>query len=160
LYVDLDAASLNGVTLGQPFSALAFLGRDEDSSAARSNAFCYYSLGLVVDRGGDDALEGFSIVLRDSENRHRPFPGAFIWHKSNVNLTQMKLQDLVGTFGDWYWIDTDEDEAIVFYEFPEHEMQIECHLDGRLERVIMTRDPLMSSVEQRAAYGVTKPWPP
>lgn len=59
-----------------------------------------------------------------------------------------------------YWVDRDDEEAILFYEFPSHEIQIEQTLDGISQNIIVTNRPLMARDEQRIAYGVDKPWPP
>jgi len=59
-----------------------------------------------------------------------------------------------------YWIDRDDEEQILFFEFGSHEIQIEQTLDGRNKRMILTTLPLMANEEQRQAYGVDKPWPP
>jgi hypothetical protein len=156
--VDLSAPSINGIKLGQTFNNLEFLGCDENKTAAKDNSFRYYSLGLEIDRGSDDIFQGFSIILDDPEGRHQPFAGAVTWLGSPVELTRIRQNDLGGIFGDCYWSDTDDDETIVFYEFQEYEMQIEC-TEYRISRVVVTRDPIMASKEQRTAYGVTKPYP-
>ena len=157
--VDLSASSINAVELGRAFGTLEFLGRDEDTTAAKCDSFRYYSLGLEIDRGSNDSIDGFSLVVNDPEGHHHPFAGEVTWLDLPINLKQVRQKDLSGIFGDWYWIDTDDEETIVFYEFKEYEIQIECDLECRVSRVIVTREPLMASNEQRTAYGVTKPYP-
>ena len=67
--------------------------------------------------------------------------------------------DVQALFGQPYWRDQDEDEIILFYEFPGVEWQIEFDLVGALKHLRVGR-PLLADAEQRAAYGVTKHWPP
>ncbi len=160
LVADLSIPSLNRVEPGQPFDALAFLGRDEDAAAARYDSFRYYSLGVEVERAAaDGSLVGFSLVADEAESGYQPYAGVVTWHGSPVQLRRLQQDALQRTFGDWYWLDADDDEAIVFYEFKPYEMQIECDRSGRVTRVIVTADALMASAEQRAAYGVTRPFP-
>ncbi len=67
---------------------------------------------------------------------------------------------LQSIFGEWYWLDEDEDESIAFFEYPSHEMQVELALSGAAKRIILTRHRLMSNPAQRESYGVDKAWPP
>jgi len=159
LSLDLEHVALNGVAVGQPFVSFSFLGRDEDSEQSRQNLFCYYSLGLEV-AAVDGIVEELSVVVSDGEGRYCRFPGEVTWHGAKIDLANLGLHNLADTIGEWYWIDTDDTESIVFYEFPGCEWQLECNLAGQLQRIVMTKTPLLSDVQQRTAYRVTREWPP
>src|SRR5512136_731906 len=87
--VDLSAPSINNIELGRAFGTLEFLGPDEDTAAAKCDSFRYYSMGLEIDRGSNDLIEGFSIVVNDPEGRHHPFAGEVTWLDSPINLKQI-----------------------------------------------------------------------
>ena len=76
-----------------------------------------------------------------------------------VDLYQLTRDALPSVFGDAYWMDTDDEESIAFYEYRDHEMQIEISLSGAIKRFILTNRPLMADPEQRESYRVDKPWP-
>jgi hypothetical protein len=88
------------------------------------------------------------------------FPGSFRYGGVPLRLSNMSSSsDVQAVFGQPYWRDQDEDEIILFYEFPGVEWQIEFDLVGALKHLCVGR-PLLADTEQRAAYGVTKHWPP
>lgn len=159
LELDLEQIALNGVAVGQPFDSFSFLGRDEDTAQSRQNLFCYYSLGLEV-AAVDGIVEELSMVASDRQGRYCQFPGEVKWHGTKINLANLGLHNFADTFGEWYWIDTDDAESIVFYEFPNCEWQFECNLAGQLERIVIAKTPLLSDIQQRTAYRVTRQWPP
>ena len=157
LTVVLDAPAINGVALGDSFRLLSFLGRNDD---VQCGALCYHELGVGVDRAKDGTLDAISVVFEDSSDRSRPFAGTLLWKDGRLEPSQLTQDNLRNLFGDWYWLDEDEDERIAFYEYPDYEMQIELSLIGSVKRVILTRAPLLSDPWQREAYGVEKQWPP
>jgi len=69
-------------------------------------------------------------------------------------------EDVLDVFGQPYWIDRDDMETILFYEFNDVEWQLELSQTGSLQAVIVTASPLLAKEDQRKAYGVSKPWPP
>lgn len=157
LQLDLAAPSLNGIRLGDRFDRLCVLGRSDTPSAGE---LYYFDLGLCIVCSSKGTLSGFSCYLQDEHQEIQPFQGGANWKDQPLNLGHLKEDDLVGLFGDWYWMDRDEDESIAFYEFPEYEMQIELDLSGTLKCIHLSNAPLMADAEQRRSYGVDKPWPP
>ena len=75
-------------------------------------------------------------------------------------MAELTKDDLPGVFGDWYWMDADDEEVVAFYEHPGHEMQIEMGRSGAINELVLTREPLLADAEQRGFYKVNKPWPP
>ncbi len=153
----LDAPSLNGITLGSRFDRLSFLGRNDGS---QFRTLCYFDLGIAVDHAEDGTFRGYMIVFIDEDNDFRPYRGTTQWKNNQLDIHQLTRNDLASIFGEWYWMDTDDDESIAFYEYPDYEMQIEITLPGVIKRFILTKTPLMADPEQRDAYSVDKPWPP
>ena len=162
LTLDLDAASLNGIEVGEPLEQLSFLGPDEDRSSFKSGEFRYYSQGLCVEcMGSDDEITAYHILFHDQdETQYQRFRGSLTRAGQPLDLAPLTVGRCAQALGDYYWIDEDEDESIVFYEFPEREWQLEFDLDGALKRLIVTNRPVMADAFQRESYEVTKPWPP
>lgn len=157
LAAELHAPALNGVTLGSPFDQLSSLGRNDDTEYG---TFCYYDLGIGVDRAQDGALDGYTVVLADENGKFKPFRGILTWKDGQIGTAELRQDMLQSIFGEWYWLDEDEDESIAFFEYPSHEMQVELALSGAAKRIILTRHRLMSNPAQRESYGVDKAWPP
>tara|TARA_R110002073_G_scaffold27840_2_gene89082 strand:+ start:18912 stop:19463 length:552 start_codon:yes stop_codon:yes gene_type:complete len=157
LTATLDEPSLNGVTLGSRFEHLSSLGRNDGSQLG---SLCYFDFGVRVAPGKDGTFQGFAIVLTDEDDEFQPYRGTLSWKRNPLDLHHLTRKTLPSVFGDWYWIDTDDNESIALYEFPGYEMQIELALSGAIKAIILTNDPLMADPEQRDAYNVDKPWPP
>ncbi len=88
------------------------------------------------------------------------FSGEFRYRERRLDLSEGTTErDLITAFGPPYWRDQDEVEVILFYEFGEYEWQIEMGLNDRLKLFVIA-PPLLADPKQRAAYGVTRPWPP
>ncbi len=87
------------------------------------------------------------------------FSGWFRYRGRRLDLSEETTErELIAFFGSPYWRDQDEDEVIPFYEFGECEWQIEMSLKDWLS-VFVIAPPILADPQQRAAYGVTKPWP-
>jgi hypothetical protein len=160
LRFELNAAELNGLRLGGPLRDASFLGPAEDRRTARSGVFCYHSLGLCVASDDGSTTSWLELVFRDEAGTFEPFRGKVTYRGAEIDLAGMTVADFLARFGSCYWEDRDEDETILFYEFPQREWQVEFDEQGRLARLVVTSDPLMASQQQRDSYGVTKSWPP
>jgi hypothetical protein len=162
LSFDLACGELNGVGLGQPLDLLSFLGPVEDRRGLSTGEYRYGSLGLSVGCHNEARIiDCFDIVQKDPYSpQYRPFSGSC--HHQGVILDLGRLTDDAFTkaFGSPFWRDTDQDEIILFYEFPNREWQVEFALDGTFNRIVVTGKPLLADEQQRNAYGVNKPWPP
>lgn len=159
LTFDLDAGSLNHCELGQPLESLSFLGPDE-GRLFRSGFFCYYSLGIGVDCDFREyMIDTYQIVLRDpDEPKYQSFQGCVIGNGHTVDLSTLTLDKCEQELGEYFWLDQDEEESIVFYEFPGLEWELEFDATGFLNRLILTNDPLLADEKQRKAYNISKPW--
>lgn len=157
LVAALDEPSLNGVRPGARLDSLSWLGRN---NSVQVETFCYHDLGVGIEFAEDGTLHGYSIILADEHGEYQPYRGAVTWNGSEINLHQLTVDKLASIIGEWYWMDTDENESIVFYEYQTHELQIELSTSGSVRRFIVTKDPLMADVKQRELYGVDIAWPP
>lgn len=161
LLADLDRFELNGVAFGEEVERLSFLGRSE------SRPFEYPSKGLLLDVD-EPSLDGFVLALRRDADlgaptgrRVQPFAGRVRIGGRDLEPHELRGEgDFVGAWGDPFWRDEDEDEVLLFFEFPDREIQVELSLDGVPLVLIVSPAPLMADPEQRAQYGVDKAWPP
>lgn len=161
LIVDLDRFELSGVGLGEDIARLSFLGRSE------SRFFDYPSKGLQLDVD-DGSLAGFSLALRRDVylgtqvgGRVQRFAGRIRMKGRDWEPHELRGErDFVEVWGAPYWRDEDEDEILLFFEFPNREITVELSLQGVPQVLIVSRQPLMADAEQRERYGVTASWPP
>ncbi len=156
LHVALDKPAINGVELGVRFDRLSFLGR---SRSRVETTLHYYDLGIEIEHE-DGVFDWFTVIHEDDLHSSAPYTGELSWRGDRIALPQLQVDDLKSIFGEWYWLDTDDDETIVFYEFPDYEMQIEFTLAGTIKRFNLGRIPLMADAGVREDYNCTKPWPP
>ena len=162
LTFDLECGKLNSIGLGERLDRISLLGPVEDQDGLKSSEYRYLSLGLSVDCDNkENTIEGFSIIQKDRcLPQYRPFPGSVYYQGENLDLRQLTEELFLRKFGPPFWKDADDEETILFYEFPNREWQVEFALDGTLNRIVVTSKPLMADERQREAYGVNKPWPP
>jgi len=160
LTFDLERGTLNGVGLGDSLDRLSFLGPVEDRTGLRSGEYRYFSLGLFVGCN-EGQIADYYIVQRDRfAPQYRPFAGVCCYRGEHLDLGRLTEEFFVENVGLPFWRDQDDDEILLFYEFPSREWQVEFALDGTLNVILVTGKPLMAEEEQRKAYGVDKPWPP
>jgi len=163
LEVDISTNALNGVPIGTSVDGLAALGPVEDRKGLRLNRYEYPSLGIALRAEADGRLWGLEVFLADDAwPPARPFAGAFRYAGQPIPLAAMGEGDVTAVFGEPYWRDSmDEEEVLLFYEWPAVEWQLEFSADGRrLRALTLTAERVMADPEQRGFYGVTAPWPP
>jgi hypothetical protein len=156
----LDAAQLNSARLGGALEEASFLGPAEDRRAARHGVYCYYSRGVCLSCGQGETISTLELVFEDEEGKYRPYEGVITFRGAEASLGGISADDFQRQFGECYWRDAEDEETILFHEMPSREWQVEFNEQRKLKRLIVTSDPIMSDAEQRAAYGVTRPWPP
>lgn len=165
LSLDLDEHRLCGVGIGEPMESLAFLG--PAASWSYEWEFPHHGITLLED---DHGLAEFAVyfvrqpAFTRTSRQFRPFLGSIAYRGTSLELSaEHDEARVLSLFGEPYWRDADEEETILFYEFDtragEREWQIEFDAAGRL-RCLSIGKPLLADPEQRAAYQVTKPWPP
>lgn len=159
---NIESGAINGVKLSEPLERLSFLGPVEDQRGLSGAEYRYFSLGLSVSccsRAG--AISAFELVEKDPfEPRYLSYSGRCHWRGRSLTFANTSEQSILDDLGSPYWRDQDDDEIILFYEFPTMEWQIEFDLDHTFNRIIVTSKPIMCDQRQREAYGVTRPWPP
>jgi len=161
LLADLDRFELSGVALGDDIERLSFLGRSE----SRFYDYPEQGLQLDVDEG---CLTGFSLALRrdvylgaDFRGRVHAFAGSIRMKGRSRGPHELQGEsDFADVLGDPYWRDEDDEEILLFFEFPKREITVELTLKDVPQVLIVSTQPLMADAEQRALYGVTAPWPP
>jgi len=161
LEVDLERGALNGVRLTEPADRLSFLGPVEDRAGLKADEFRYDSLGLSVGYDQEKAIDCFQFIQKDPAcPQGRPFPGQ-CWYQGRIlDLARATEPSFVEQVGSPYWRDEDEDEILLFYEFPAMEWQVEFAPDGTLNRILVTSAPLLADPRQREAYGLPPDrWP-
>ncbi len=151
LSADLSNWSINGVVSGSHFELLSDFGR---SDKGNNSLIEYRDLGMSFDLEADQTFSGYSLVFSDEENRFKPYAGEI-----KIDGVSVSSQAIVPALGEPYCSDTDEDETLQIFEFGAHEIVCELTLDGKLKRLNLTNYPMMADPQQRASYGVTKPWP-
>jgi hypothetical protein len=161
LVVDLDSFSLGGVALGERADRLSFLGPCDEP-------YCFPTQGVRFDET-HGLLDWFGIALSTAAMDLFPpkidkisvFKGVIVTADGEHDPASLRREpDLLALFGEPYWRDADEDETLLFYEYRDVEMQAELTADGRAKAIGIGTPPLLADAQQRAAFGVTKPWPP
>ncbi|RCS52700.1 hypothetical protein DTL42_07635 [Bremerella cremea] len=156
LTASLDIPEFNGIPLGAPFERVSFLGRDD---AFEFGAHCYHDLGVSVERSSDNKISGFWIVyVGEDYDKFQTYQGELTWQGEPLDVNKLNQDNLSDVLGPRYWLDTDEDESIAFYEFPTYEIQVELTLSGKIKRFGICQEPLLADPQHREALGVTKPW--
>ncbi|HRU04573.1 MAG TPA: hypothetical protein P5137_02220, partial [Candidatus Brocadiia bacterium] len=121
----------------------------------------YPERGLSLDVS-DGKLEG--IVLFAAANARKgisPFGGRIRFGGMETDFARLATEKrILDMLGEPWWRDEDEDEVLLFYELGDVEWQVEIDKTGAVAALLVVSPPLMEDAEQRAAYGVTKPWPP
>lgn len=160
--LDLDRPSLYGIALGDSVSQVERLGPPRNRNASKYEEYDYGDRGFTIN-ATQQAVCGFTLffVENDRESRCAPFSGTITHRGSRIVLSgatsERAWREL---FGEPYWRDIDDKEILLFHEWGEVEWQVEFSRDGGLRVLIIETPPLLSGPDQRAAYGVDKPWPP
>ncbi|WP_425397615.1 hypothetical protein [Aeoliella sp.] len=157
LAAELDVPSLNGVTLGSQIDLLSSLGRDD---SRQLGTLCYADLGVGIDYDDVKNLVGYTLVLSHAEPPFQPYSGEIVWNGQPLQGSHLTHDGISNLLGEHYWLDSDDDERIAFFEFPQYEIQVEFDTNDQINGIVVTSTPLMANPEQREAYGVDKPWPP
>lgn len=156
LVLDLNRHTLAGVAVGQPLERLSFLGK----GIARSPIIAFPSLGLAVNEA-DGLIDELMVYFgHPAEPDGGRFSGTTRYDGLQLDLSSSIPETwLRERLGEPYWRDEDFEEAILFYEFGQHEWQIEFADDGKLKCWVIC-PPMLADEEQRRRYGVTREWPP
>lgn len=160
LDVDLDVPSFAGLRLGDPAAGIARFGPPENSHATRDGLYDHRSRGFQVDADAG-LVDGF-LFRWDDRDPVRHFRGRFRRNGAPLPLDASTGEGPVrSALGEPYWIDTDADERVWFYERNggAQEWQVEF-VRGRLTVLSLLARPILADLEQREAYRVTRPWPP
>ncbi len=102
--------------------------------------------------------------LKDVHSRpltHGVFSGPVVIAGQKVTFTEKSTEaDVIAALGEPYWRNADDREVLLFYEYPEVEIQIELTPNGPIRILLASDVPTLADPKQRESYGVNKPWPP
>lgn len=157
--------SVLGISLHDPASSLA---KHPTLKRIGDGMFADHAKGVEFGVTGDRVCY---VLLRWDDPRiafsdptataHGAFSGQFLVAGRQVSFTKAgREEDVVASLGEPYWRDVDKDEVLLFYEYPGLEVQVELTKDGPIRVLLARDDPLLADPKQRAAYRVTKAWPP
>jgi hypothetical protein len=149
--VDLSRFSIAGTEVGKPISA--------DSPFARELLAdkIYAPQGKGLELGANGKSLEYAVVSLDE------FDGTFAVDGNPVSLdTTTTEPDVRQRFGDPYWVNREDGEVILFYEYQGGDIEVQYEFpDGvKLGYITISRAGVLSNAEQRKHYGVDKPWPP
>lgn len=156
LVLDLDAHRFCGVGIGDPIELLSFLG----PAARWSFTLDFPNHGVAVNPAAGRVAEMTFFFGHPAELDFGTFSGTIVYRAQPLSLSCADTEETIArAFGPPYWRDVDSDEIIQFFELGPREWQIEFGLDGHL-KCLGISEPLLANPRDRAAFGVTKPWPP
>jgi hypothetical protein len=87
----------------------------------------------------------------------------FLKSGTPISITnRTTVADIKSIFGSPYWVDEDEGEVILFYEYDNGEVELQFEFPKRLPLGFITlmKNGILSNEDQRKSYRVTKTWPP
>jgi hypothetical protein len=151
LEIDLGWFRLNGVSLGEVPTSIV----SEEVINSASGVFELVGQGIEI--GTEHGVFDHAFITVAD------FTGTLSLKDSPLTLSpHMTERDILAIFGEPYWTDRTEGETLLFYEYllGQVELQFEFPDAQGLTFVTFMRNGVLSVAEQRAAYGVTKPWPP
>lgn len=155
LELDLDRHQLNGVGVGDRWERLKFLGPGGFNGFVLS----YPDRGLTFEVA-DDQIAILTLHFGSGDRSGGPaFAGELRRQGRRIDVHgQTTLQEFLQQVPDPFWIDDEEGDALVFYEFPGLEWQVEFY-EGLLAQWEIRR-PELDAPEARETYNVNRPWPP
>jgi hypothetical protein len=156
----LDDASFGGLRLGEKAELVSRFGPPENPRPSREGRYDYPSKGFEID-ATEGRIDCF-LFRWDAMDPARHFHGSFLWKGSPLRLDASTSEGEVrSAFGEPYWTDDDLGEKLFFYEFGEGVLEWQVELvRGRLTALSLVTPPLLADPDQRAAYGVSRLWPP
>jgi hypothetical protein len=149
--VDLSKFSIAGSEVGKPISADSPFARE----LAAANVYAPQGKGLELGSNGD--LLDYAVIALDD------FDGTFAMDGNLLSLDTTTTElDVRRRFGEPYWINREDSEVILFYEYQAGDIEVQYEFpDGvNLGFITISRAGVLSDPEQRKLYGVDKPWPP
>ena len=149
--VDLSRFSIAGSEVGKPISTDSSFARE----LAAAKVYAPQGKGLELGANGD-SLE-YAVVALDE------FDGTFAADGKLLSFDTTTTEfDVRQRFGDPYWVNREDGEVILFYEYQAGNIEVQYEFpDGvNLGLITISRAGVLSDPEQRKLYGVDKPWPP
>lgn len=151
LIIDLERFTCGVSHLGEPVDPADYFARD----VIRRNVFADPRNGIEIE-GARGLCESVFITLER-------FRGQFVKAGESLSLNaETKVDEVASWFGPPYWTDRSDGEILMFYEYRMGvvELQFEFEDGKNLSHVTLAMNGVLSDEGQRAAYGVTRSWPP
>lgn len=141
--IDLSNNKFSTVSLNEEFEKISFLGPGKRAEFSKKS-FNFLEKGIGIDINNDNKIEAFAIYFRNSYiEKMKPYKGKVIYNEKIIDLTGLKGKDeLIMYFGEPYRQEEDEEETIMYYEFEDHEWQIELTPEGEVNAMIICRPSL------------------
>lgn len=149
--IDLEKFSVNNSILNTPVSRLDIFYNQ------LQNSDVYDPSNKGIEIGTGENVLDYAFITLDK------FKGTFEFKGKALEIsTSTKKEHIISNFGNPYWIDTSDNEMIMFYEYKKGQIELQFEFsDGEnLSHITFMRNGVLSKIEQRKSYGVTKEWPP
>jgi hypothetical protein len=149
--VDLVKFTVGHSELGKPLSQSDFFTEHLRSSDVYKDEENGFEVGTE-----DHVLDYIFLTLNS-------FSGQFLFGGTPLTAESIGTEEQIEeVFGEPYWVDRSDGEVIMFYEYNSGTIELQFEFsDGRnLTYVTIARNGVLSTEEQRRAYGVDKAWPP
>lgn len=141
LELNLDSASLSGVTLGSPFASLEFLGQAKRSKSD-PELWEFSPLGVAVEVQNNRIVAFFVVPIPDEHFAVEPYAGSVTVGGGRVSMDRISREkDVTTVFGEPTRRDADDEEIVFFYDMGQAERQIELTPQGRIKTIAIFSYP-------------------
>lgn len=141
LELNLESASLSGVTLGSPFASLEFLGPARRSKSD-PELWEFSSLGVAAEVQGSQIVAFFVVPIPDEHFQLEPYTGLVAIGGRRVTMDRISREkDVTRAFGEPTRRDEDDEETVLFYDVGRVERQIELTPEGRIKTIAIFSYP-------------------
>lgn len=141
LELNLDSASLSGVTLGASFTNLEFLGPAKRSKSD-PELWEFARLGVAVEVQNSRIVAFFVVPIPDAHFDVEPYAGSVAIRGGRLSMDRISREkDVTTAFGEPTRRDADHEEIVFFYDMGRVERQIELTPEGRIKTIAIFSYP-------------------
>lgn len=141
LKVNLCDLSLNGIKIGDHWSALVKIGKP-DNNALKTNEFKYQHFGLNVSINKNGIIDLFDIAVSGEQYDNLEPNEVDLICENGIRIhlnNHTMISDLIPHIGNEIDKEIDEDEINLVYEGASTIIQIDCSLDSIIYRITIER---------------------
>ena len=123
LIVDVGAGTVNGIRIGSAFDAFSPMGQPSDGHPALDCALSWAPLGLELElelREAPPVVTGVNVDLEEAEalNAHGAVARRLVTPQGTLTLVPgLCVDDVVAALGQPTEVDSDDEEAVLTYQF-------------------------------------------